>query len=134
MPPEYPEPLPGSLPLSDAPDEHIEMMDLLSYIYLRHGFPDKAAVLLAARQELEPDDPKTLLSLALAQVRSGKPDRALVTLEQLAMVGVVDASFHLVRAQAFHALGQKSESATAMRAYVALRASETEARKLQQSV
>lgn len=101
--------------------EQIELMDLLSYIYLRHGLPDKAAVLLAARDLLVPDHPRALLTLALAQVRSGKPERALATLERLAMLGAVDASFHLVRAQAFQALGQAMEASAAMRAHVALR-------------
>lgn len=105
--------------------EQIQLMDLLSYIYLRHGLPDKAAVLLAARDLLVPDHPQTLLTLALAQVRARKPERALDTLERLAMIGGIDASFHLVRAQAFQALGQANEAATAMRAHVALRASQS---------
>lgn len=134
MQPELPESSPESTQGREVPSEHIEMMDLLSYIYLRHGLPDKAAVLLAARHELEPDDPKTLLSLAVAQVRSAKPERALVTLEQLAMLGALDASFHLLRAQAFHALGQTEESFSAMRTHVALRAREIEAAKLHQTV
>ncbi|MGB3068120.1 MAG: hypothetical protein WBC18_06220 [Ottowia sp.] len=102
--------------------EQIELMDLLSHIYLRHGLPDKAAVLLAARDALQPDHPQTLLALALAQVRSDKPERALETLERLAMLGAVDAAFHLVRAQAFQVLGRRAEAAGAMRAHVALRA------------
>ncbi len=96
-------------------------MDLLSYIYLRHGLPDKAAVLLAARDALVPDDSRVLLSLALAQLRSGKPERAMSTLERIALLGEVDAAFHLVRAQIFMALGQISDAVNAMRVHVALR-------------
>ncbi|MBH1965478.1 MAG: hypothetical protein I8H77_14130 [Comamonadaceae bacterium] len=102
---------------------HIELMDLLSYIYLRHGLPDKAAALLIARDLLVPDNRVTLLTLAIAQVRAVKYERALETLERLAMLGAVDASFHLVRAQAFQALGRTGEAASAMRAHVSLRAS-----------
>ena len=47
----------------------IELMDLLGYVYLQNNRPDKAAVLLAARDVLAPDHPRTLLTLALAQVR-----------------------------------------------------------------
>ncbi len=99
----------------------IELMDLLGYIYLQHGLPDKAAVLLAARDVLAPDHPRTLLSLALAQQRAGRPARALDTLDRLALLGAVDGPFHLVRAQTLQALERHDEAAGAMRAYVALR-------------
>lgn len=107
----------GALPLA----RQLEVMDLLGYIYLQHGLPDKAAVLLAARDVLAPDNARALLTLALAQVRSDKPQRALATLERLALAGGVDAAFHLVRAQALQALGQTEEAASAMRAHVAMR-------------
>ena len=99
----------------------IELMDLLAYIYLQNGLPDKAAVLVAARDVLKPDEPRALLTLAVAQVRSAKPQRALNTLDRLALLGAMDATFHLVRAQALHALERKDEAASAMRAYVAMR-------------
>lgn len=97
-----------------------EFMDLLAYIYLQHGLPDKAAVLLLARDLLEPDDARALLTLALAQVRSAKPGKALQTLERLAIVGAMGAEFHLVRAQALQALDRHAEAASAMRAHVAM--------------
>ena len=106
---------------SATPAESIELMDLLAFVYLQNGLPDKAAVLLAARSILAPDDPRALLALALAQVRSAKPGRALDTLDRLALQGAMDAAFHLVRAQALQALGRADEAASAMRAYVALR-------------
>lgn len=114
--------------LSNAGQNHglspdlIELMDLLGFIYLHHGLPDKAAVLLAARQVLQPDDPRTLLSLAVAQTRADKPEQALQTLEKLALEGAVDASFHLARAQALHALGRSGDAANAMRAHIEMRA------------
>lgn len=111
----------GAEPTSANPAESIEVMDLLAFVYLQNGLPDKAAVLLAARNILAPDDPRALLALALARVRSDKPQRALHTLEQLALLGAMDASFHLVRAQALQALGRGDEAASAMRAFVALR-------------
>jgi Flp pilus assembly protein TadD len=111
----------GTQPTSATPAESIELMDLLAFVYLQNGLPDKAAVLLAARNILAPDDPRALLALALAQVRSAKPQRALHSLEQLALLGAMDASFHLVRAQALQALDRPDEAASAMRAFVALR-------------
>ncbi|MBW7899912.1 MAG: hypothetical protein H3C26_00415 [Rhodocyclaceae bacterium] len=95
---------------------------LMGYVFLQNARPDKAAVVLAALDILAPDQPRTLRALALAQVRSGKPAPALQTLERLAMAGGVDAAFHLLRAQALHALSRHEEAASAMQAYVALRA------------
>lgn len=114
---------PGT-PIDTAPAQPelaLELMDLLGYIYLQHGLPDKAAVLLAARDVLAPDAPKALLTLAVAQLRSGKPERAHATLERLILLGAVDASFHLVRGQALQQLGREAEAASAMRAHIATR-------------
>ncbi len=100
--------------------QDLEFMDLLAYIYLQHGLSDKAAVLLSARDLLAPDHPRALLSLALAWVRSAKPRKALEVLERLAILGAMDAQFHLVRAQALQALDRADEAASAMRAYIGL--------------
>lgn len=104
----------------DPTGQCTEFLDLLAYIYLQHGLPDKAAVLLLARDLLAPDEPRVLLTLALAQVRSAKPQRALQTLERLAILGAMNIDFHLVRAQALQALQRHAEVASAMRAYVAM--------------
>jgi regulator of sirC expression with transglutaminase-like and TPR domain len=104
----------------DAHRQEVEFMDLLAYIYLQHGLPDKAAVLLLARDLLVPDDTRALLSLALAQLRSDKPKKALQTLERLVILGAMGAEFHLIRAQALQALEQPAEAASAMRAHLAM--------------
>ncbi|QKV54375.1 tetratricopeptide repeat protein [Comamonas antarctica] len=106
-------------PVSEA-GQNLEFIDLLAYIYLQHGLPDKAAVLLSARGLLAPDHPRALLTLALAWVRSAKPRKALEVLERLAILGAMDAQFHLVRAQALQALDRADEAASAMRAYIGL--------------
>lgn len=107
-------------PDSARADQGLEFMDLLAYIYLQHGLPDKAAVLLCARDLIAPDDTRTLLTLALAWVRAAKPGKALQVLDRLAILGAMNAEFHLIRAQAMHALERHVEAAGAMRAYVAM--------------
>lgn len=111
-------------PTSDDKPASIELMDLLAYVHLQNNRPDKAAILLAARDVLAPNDPRALLTLALAQLRSGKPTRSLDTLDRLALAGAMDAPFHLVRAQALQTLERPTEAASAMRAYVAQRAAD----------
>ncbi len=97
------------------------LLDLLSYIYQENDRPEKAAVLLAALEELGLADARLRVSLALAQLRSGKPDTALATLERVAMQGGMSAVFHLVRAQTLITLERRAEAEAAMRAYIALR-------------
>ncbi|MBV7485215.1 tetratricopeptide repeat protein [Bordetella sp. BOR01] len=98
-----------------------DLLGLLAYVYLENQKPDKAVVLLAALDTLGLADSRQQVSLALAQLRVGKPDRALAILEKTAMRGGVDAAFHLVRAQALLAQDRRDEAGAAMRAYVALR-------------
>jgi len=98
------------------------LLDLLSYIYLENDRPEKAAVLLAALDELGLAGTRQHISLALAQLRSGKPETALGTLDRVALQGGLTSAFHLVRAQTLVALGREAEAEAAMRAYMALRA------------
>lgn len=108
----------ASMPLT--PDAR-ELLSLLAYVYLENNRPEKTAVVLNALRTLGLADSRQLATLALAQLRAGKPDAALSTLDQLAMQGGVDAPFHLIRSQTLLALERRDEAAAAMRVYVALR-------------
>ena len=99
-----------------------EAMAVLGYFFLQNNRPAKAAALFAALNVLYPDDPRTVTSLALAQVREGRAERALQTLERLALLGFADDVFHLLRAQALTALERREEASAAMQAYLAQRA------------
>ena len=103
------------------PPDARELLSLLAYVYLENNRPEKTAVVLNALRTLGQADARQLATLALAQLRAGKPDAALSTLDQLAMQGGVDAPFHLIRSLALLALERRDEAAAAMRAYVALR-------------
>ncbi len=94
---------------------------VLAHVLLQNARPEKAAILLVALDVMEPDQPAVLRSLAVSLLRSGKADRALETLDRLAIAGGVDAVFHLLRAQALGALDRSSEAQVAMGAFLALR-------------
>lgn len=98
------------------------LLDLLAYIYIENDRPEKAAVLLAALDALGVSDVRQRIALALAQLRSGKPETALGTLDRVALQGGMSAAFHLVRAQTLGALDRGAEAEAAMRAYIAVRA------------
>lgn len=102
-------------------DQEKNLLNLLGYMFLQSAHPDKAAVVLAALDALAPNQPKVLRALALAQLRSEKPERALGVLDRLAMGGSVDAAFHLLRARSLSALARHDEAAAAMQNYVHLR-------------
>ncbi len=94
------------------------LLAVLSYSLLQNARPEKAMTLLEALNVLEPDHPGTLRALAVAQVRSGKADKALRTLDKLAMAGGMDRAFHLLRAQALGAAGRPIEASVAMKTWL----------------
>jgi predicted Zn-dependent protease len=102
-------------------EQEQSLLNLLGYVFLQSARPEKAAVVLGALDALAPGQPGVLRALVLAQLRSGKAERALAVLDQLAMAGGVDAAFHLLRAQALAALGRPDEAAVAMQNYVHMR-------------
>ena len=98
------------------------VLAVLAHALVQNGQPGRAATLLEALDVLEPGKPATLRSLAVAQIRAGKPDKALRTLDRLAMAGAGDDCFHLLRAEALVALSRPLEASMAMNAFVQMRA------------
>jgi len=101
--------------------EERTLLRVLASVFLQNARPDRAIVLLAALDVLEPDQPDTLRMLAVARLRAQQAEAALEVLERLALTGAVDAVFHLLRAQALTALARAPEAAAAMQAFLALR-------------
>lgn len=100
----------------------ISLMTLLAHNYLRNHRPDRAVALLEAVVVMTVPDGRTLALLSLAQLRAGKAQRALATLDRLAVQGPIDQGFHLLRAQTLASLGRHDEAASAMRAFLHMRA------------
>lgn len=97
---------------------------LLAWAWLRNARPQKAATLLAALDVVAPGQRQVLRTLALALVRSGEPQRALDTLERMAVTGRADAAYHLLRARALTAADRRAEAAAAMAACLQARRAE----------
>ncbi len=102
-----------------------DVLALLGYFYLQNGKAEKAAVVYEALAALDPGDVQAALGLACAQVRLQKPESALARLDRLLERGHIGAAVHLLRGQALAQLGREAESARALAAYVAARASES---------
>ncbi len=103
-----------------TPDEST-LLYLMGYVFLQNARPDKAVVVLEALDVMQPRQPQTLRALAVSQLRSGQPARALQTLDKLAMSGGVDAVFYLLRAQALQACGRLEEARVAMKTHLHMR-------------
>jgi Flp pilus assembly protein TadD len=102
-------------------DEQATTLHLLGYVNLQNGRPDRAAVLFAALDVLQPGRPEILRALALAQIRRQAPQQALDTLDKLAMTTGVNAGFHLLRARALAQMDRNEEASAAMKSYLHLR-------------
>jgi Flp pilus assembly protein TadD len=100
--------------------EHIAVQ-LLAYSYLQNARPEKAEVLLSALDAVAPGQRKVLRALALAQIRNGRAQSALDTLDRIALTGDTESAFHLLRARALVASGRRVEAGNAMRACFATR-------------
>ncbi len=99
--------------------EH-DALSVLAFVLLQSGRADKAAAVLDGLDALQPGSPATLQSLAVAQVRAGRPAEALQTLERLRIRDDSDNPIAwLVQAQALLALGRRSDAQAAMARHLA---------------
>lgn len=107
--------------MSVLSDTERDALALLGSFFLQQGQPERALTVFSGLEVLEP----TMLSHArlvvTAALAAGRPERALIALDRLALGGGIDGVFHLARAEALSALGRSAEAATAMRAWLASR-------------
>ncbi len=91
---------------------------LLAFVMLQHARPQSAATVLEALDLLEPDQPRTLMALATAQVRCGRARQALATLDRCRRAGADTAPTELLRSQALGALHRHAEARAALRVFL----------------
>jgi predicted Zn-dependent protease len=91
----------------------------LAHFFLRQGDAERAMVLYAALREAQRQSSSVLRGLAISSLRAGQPKRALSALDALALMGAVDAGFHLTRANVLTALDRQDEAQAAMQAWLA---------------
>jgi predicted Zn-dependent protease len=96
----------------------LTVLHVLAYGFLHHAQADKAVALLEALDALRPGDPRILLTLATAHLRSGAANRALQVLGQVSSGESTPATTELLRAQALAMLGQHAEARAAMETFL----------------
>lgn len=99
----------------------VQVLSQLAYLYLLQGFAERALVIYASLRVLEPRQVRHVRGLALACARAGQQEKALAALDQLALLGAVDAPFYSLRARVLTDLGRDAEARAAMRTCVQLK-------------
>ncbi|NBS63047.1 MAG: hypothetical protein EBT33_01700 [Betaproteobacteria bacterium] len=107
-----------SLPL---PDAERDALALLGGFFLQQGQAERALTVFAGLEALEPGVISHARLVAVAALAAGRPERALIALDRIALGGQIDAVFHLARAEALSAVGRATEASAAMRAWLSLR-------------
>lgn len=102
--------------------DSLDVMRLLGHVFLLHGRPDQALVMLRAICVLAPDDRRAMRSLALAAVRAGQSGEASRVLDKLRDSGDPSPVLHLLHGQALTATGRHAEAERAFNQFAAARA------------
>ena len=105
------------------PDAERDALSLLGGFFLQHGQAERALTVFAGLEALEPSVTSHARLVAVAALAAGRPERALIALDRIALGGQIDAVFHLARAEALSALGRNTEASASMRAWLSLRES-----------
>jgi type III secretion protein Y len=96
-----------------AQDEVIDLIHCLGFIYLRHGQPYRAVVLLIVAGQAAPQRADILRTLCLALIDAGMGDQALEVMAQLAVLAPAMAAhrmMHVMRARALLLVGRTDEA------------------------
>jgi type III secretion protein Y len=104
--------------MTNASADATDLVHCLGYVYLRHGQPYRAVVLLLVAAQAEPDRPDILRTLCGALIAAGMGPSALDVLERL---GVLQPELtdhpmmRLMRGRALLLLGRDEEARAAFR-------------------
>lgn len=97
-------------------EEAVDLLHSLGYVYLRHGQPQRAIVLLILAAQEEPMRLPVLRTLAAALIAARLGPQALNVLEQLASLHppeVTQRIWHVMRARALLLDGREAEARAA---------------------
>jgi Flp pilus assembly protein TadD len=100
------------------------LIQLLAFVHLRHGAPQRSESLYAALVAVDANDAEAAKGLAWARLEAGKAQAALDVLDGISGPAEPGAVVQLLRARAFAQLGRLEDARVSMRAFGALRAAE----------
>lgn len=103
----------ANTPAITVPEEVVDLIACLGFVYLRHGQPYRAVVLLLVAAQAAPERPDVLRTLAGALVAAGMGEQALDVLRRMTDLdpSLADhAMIGLLRARALLLLGRVEEA------------------------
>ena len=101
--------------------EQTKVLSLLAYFFYTQGYYARAVSIYSALDLLDSQDASHLRGLAVCYAAADRHELALAALDRLAMRGVLDAPFYLLRSQVLSSLSRPEEAASAMAAYTDMR-------------
>lgn len=99
----------------------LDVMRILSHLYLAHGHPERAMALLKASRLLAPEDKTAAKLMARAFIRCGNPEAALQLLDSLLDAGDAAPVVQLLRGQALAQCGRPGEARRAFEEFSIMR-------------
>jgi type III secretion protein Y len=105
--------------MTDVTDDAVDLVHCLGFIYLRHGQPYRAVVMLIVAAQAQPDRPEILRTLCGGLIAARMGQQALDVLDRLDMLTPEHTQhpmMRLMRARALLLLGRTEEARAAFRA------------------
>ncbi len=102
----------------DATDDAVDLVHCLGFIYLRHGQPYRAVVLLIVAAQAQPNRPEVLRTLCGALIAAGMGQQAHDVLDRLELLApelTQHPMMRLMRARALLLLGRTEEARATFR-------------------
>ena len=99
--------------MTDVADDAVDLMHCLGFIYLRHGQPYRAVVMLIVAAQEQPNRPEILRTLCAALIAARMGQQALDILDKLDALVPEQAQhpmIRLMRARALLLLGRTEEA------------------------
>lgn len=106
----------------DLPDDVVDLLHCLGFVYLRHGQATRATVLLMLAARAGRDRVEILRTLAAAMIGAGLGDQALAVLDRICAIDPAAGSHRMIalmRARALLLLDRGAEARALFQAEVA---------------
>ena len=104
--------------MTEIADDAVDLVHCLGFIYLRHGQPFRAVVMLIVAAQEQPHRPEILRTLCAALIAARLGQQALGVLDKLDTLVPEDSQhpmMRLMRARALLLLGRTEEARTVFR-------------------
>jgi type III secretion protein Y len=104
--------------MSEAPDDTVQLLHSLGYIYGEYGHRQRALVMLLLAARMAPENTGVLSTLAHVLLLDREADEALKVIEHLERLDSGEPILRLMKSRALWIRGDRDEARRAFRDYV----------------